>query len=172
MKVSRRELVGWLGAAAVLAPSVATASTPSSQVPVDGPRESGPSSLHASQLLAPLSVGSQIGGWRLEQLGKLQAGAVGVDLSDAHGNRFHIDICRRDDGLGAAIPPARTDRCDLFVANEGTGGDPTDESAGLAAMALAEVVRAHEHRVVLDELLTLRDRLARHGEDVRRRVEG
>jgi hypothetical protein len=40
-------------------------------------------------------------------------------------------------------------------------------------MALAEVVRAHEHRVDLRELLTLRVRLAHHGSEVVRRcVEG
>ena len=174
MNVSRRELVGWLGAAAVLAPSLEAGAAPSTRGAIDREeRDEPPAALiSASSLLAPLAIGSQIGAWRIERFGGLHAGAVSVDLSDRRGERFHIDICLRDDSAGAAVPPARTDRCDLFVANEGAGSDPTDEEFGLAAMALAELVRAHEHRMDLGGLLTLRERLAHHGDEVRRRVEG
>lgn len=172
MKVSRRHCVGWIGAAVVLAPSVNAAADP-----LLGPTGEEPACdgepLSSSLLLAPLSVGSAIGAWRVERFGRLHAGAVSVELSGATGESFHIDICARDDGAGAPVPPARTDRCDLFVANEGGGSDPTPEAHGLAAMALAEVVRTHEHRVDLRELLTLRARLAHHGSEVVRRcVEG
>lgn len=173
MKVSRRHCVGWIGAAVVLAPSVNAAADPclgptGREDPADDAEP-----LSSSVLLAPLAVGSAIGSWRVERFGRLHAGAVSVELTDVAGESFHIDICARDDGAGAPVPPARTDRCDLFVANEGGGSDPTPEAHGLAAMALAELVRSHEHRVDLRELLTLRARLARHGREVVRRcVEG
>jgi hypothetical protein len=92
-----------------------------------------------------------------------------VQLSGVDGEKFHIDICARDEGPGAPVPPARTDLCDLFVANEGAGSDPTKEDQGLAAMALAEVIRSHEHRVDLNGLLTLAARLDLHRDCVVRR---
>jgi hypothetical protein len=129
--------------------------------------------LSAAALLSPLALGSSIGSWRIVGLGQLHAGAVSVQLSGVDEEKFHIDICARDDVPGAPVPPARTDLCDLFVANEGAGSDPTNEDQGLAAMALAEVIRSHEHRIDLRGLLTLRARLQLHGDSVLRRcVEG
>lgn len=164
MKVSRRHMVGWMGAAAVAVPSLASAGTPNRW---DSPEEAAAvPALSAADLLAPLAVGSQLATWRIERLGRLFAGAVSVELSDASGERFIVDICARDSGVGAAEPPARTERCDLFVANEGSGHDPTHEDHGLAAMALAEIVRSHEHHADLSGLLTLQSRLALHGDEV------
>ena len=172
MKVSRRQCVGWIGATVALAPTVAAASA-GREVPEEPTEPACAAVLSASVLLHPLVIGSQIGSWRIEGLGQLHAGAVSVQLSGVDGEKFHIDICARDDVPGAPVPPARTDLCDLFVANEGAGSDPTKEDQGLAAMALAEVIRSHEHRVVLHGLLTLRARLEFHGDCVVRRcVEG
>ncbi len=172
MKVSRRQCVGWIGATVALAPTVVAASEHRA-VPEDTSEPSCAPVLSASALLHPLALGSAIGSWRIEGLGQLHAGAVSVELSGVDGERFHIDVCSRDDLPGAPVPPARTDLCDLFVANEGAGSDPTKEDHGLAAMAIAEVIRSHEHRVDLSGLLTLRTRLELHGDSVVRRcVEG
>ena len=174
MKVSRRQCVGFIGASVALAPAIATAaSAPRSATLVNESAQSSALVLSASSLLSPLAVGSDIGHWRVEYMGRLHAGALSVQLSKASGERCFIDICARDQSIGAPVPPARTDLCDLFVANEGTGRDTTIEDQGLAAMALAEVVRSHEHGVDLQGLLTLRARLANHGNNVVRRfVEG
>lgn len=163
MKATRREVVGWLGVAALVPPSVAAARPAAAALPEQRGSER---PVSAADLLAPLTVGAQLGEWTVVGMGVLHAGAVGVDLATARGDVFHIDICARDGGLGAPTPPAATDRCELFVANEGKGQDPTRESHGLAAMALAEIVRTQEHRVDLRGLRTLRERLAHHGEEV------
>ncbi|MFW5740114.1 MAG: hypothetical protein ACOC1F_07090 [Myxococcota bacterium] len=171
MKATRRELVGWLGATALVAPSLVTAS-PAVAGPAHEPARD-PARLSAGDLLAPLAIGSQIGAWTVVRFGALHAGAVGVELRGPAGDAFHIDICARDTTLGSPSAPASTDRCELFVANEGSGHDPTQEQQGLAAMALAEIVRTHEHQLDLSGLLTLRERLTRYGDDVVRTcVEG
>ncbi len=80
-------------------------------------------------------------------------------MSDALGQRFQIDICARDDEPGADRGPGRTERFDLIVANRGDGSTSTHEDHGLAAMALAEVVRANEQVVDASVFRTLRQRL-------------
>jgi len=106
-------------------------------------------------------------------MGHLNAGAVSVQLSGDDGELFYVDICARDRGHNAPVAPASTDLCDLFVANEGSGHDPTIENQGLAAMALAEVVRSNERDVDMNGMLTLTARLENHGDSVVRRcVEG
>ena len=163
MKATRREVVGWLGVAALVPPLVTAARPAAAALPVQ-PNIKPP--LNAADLLAPLTVGARLGEWTVVGMGVLHAGAVGVDLATEQGDVFHIDICGRDGSIGAPTAPAATDRCELFVANEGKGQDPTRESHGLAAMALAEIVRTHEHQVDLRGLRTLRERLAYHGNEV------
>jgi hypothetical protein len=166
MKVSRRQCVGWLGATVALAPvAVASVQNGETQSEVSDCCDS----LTAAALLSPLVVGSSIGRWQITALGALHAGAVSVQLSGLDGQLFHIDICARDDAPGAPEPPAHTDHCDLFIANEGKGNDPTVEDQGLAAMALAEVIRTHENTTDLHGLMTLRARLDLHGANVVRR---
>ena len=174
MKVSRRQCVALVGASAALVPTIAAAASVQRSATLVGEPETSPALvLSASSLLAPLAVGSHLGRWRVENMGRFHAGAVSVQLSNASGQRYFVDICARDYGMGAPIPPARTDLCDLFVANEGSGHDPTIEDQGLAAMALAGVLRSNEHSADLRGLLTLRNRLANHGDCVVRRcVEG
>lgn len=169
MMISRRHCLGIVGAGLVLVPTASDAAflLPSNDVAKGA--EDKP--LCASELLAPLEVGSMIGTWRIEKFGSLHAGALGVVLSDAQGQRFQVDICARDKDIGAPSAPAHTERCDLFIANGGKGNDPTSETQGLAAMTLAEVIKSHEHRTDLKGLLTLRRRLAHHGNQVVRRLD-
>lgn len=167
MKVTRRQAVGVVGAAVVLAPSAVALASARQHEPVATP-ESVPAPLDGGALLEPVCAGTMLGAWRVDRIGRVTAGAIPVEMLDRNGARFHLDICARDDGLGAAEPPARTARCDIFVANEGTGGVPTVEDHGLAAMALAELVRTNEHRVELNGLETLRTRLRLYGDEVTR----
>jgi hypothetical protein len=149
-RVSRRFVVGALGVGAV---GAAGASVLAAGSPSAGSR----ARADVAALLEPLGPGTELGPWRVERVHPAEEGALSVVLSDANGGRFQLDVCRRD---GEARGPARTDLYDVFLANEGDGATRTHESHGLAAMALAEVIRANEHRVEAAGLTTLRERVA------------
>jgi hypothetical protein len=127
-----------------------------------------PSGQSGSALVAPLVAGSVLGSWRVVRSFSLRAGAVSLELKDASDRPFYLDICKRDRRPSAPKPPASTDLYDIFVANEGDGSATTVEDHGLAAMAVAEVVRANEHSVTVAGMLTLRERLRRHPDQVMR----
>jgi hypothetical protein len=166
--VSRRQLMGLLGVAAVAIPA-RHAWARGAPVARREQQPALPPHLHAScALLAPLSAGSSLGPWVVEGSTPVHAGAVTVAMRDRAGNRFFVDICARDRGPGAPGAPAATERYELFLANEGGGSDPTFEDHGRAAMALAEVIRANENTAGLQGLLTLRQRLLRHAAEVGR----
>lgn len=161
--MTRRQAMTLLGASAALAPSLASAAVASKGAPV---LDSGAGDARA--LIAPLEAGSTLGTWTIESVGQVQYGAVSLTMRGAGGGLFYLDICARDRGEGAHSPPARTEHYDIFVANEGNGSLPTHEDHGLAAMALAEVVRANEQRVTLAGMLTHAQRLQRHRDLIRR----
>lgn len=163
--VSRRRMMSLLGAAVALTPSLAKAGP---AVQTSRPSRPASASHDANVLLAPLAAGSRLASWRVERVSDLRHGAITVALTDLSGETFYLDICQRDDAPGAAVPPGRSDRCDVFVANLGDGAAPTVEDHGLAAMAVAEVLRANEHQVRIDGLLTLRQRLAQFPDQVLR----
>ena len=163
-QLSRRRMMTLIGAAvalvpvATLSPSRASAAPKTPSNPADRPAQP---VAGAFALVAPLVAGSQLGAWRVERGSEVRHGAVTIALRDAHGEEFFLDVCHRDNGLGAPQPPARSERCEVFVANVGDGAKPTNEAHGQAAMALAEILRANEQRAGVAGLLTLRDRLAR-----------
>jgi hypothetical protein len=115
-----------------------------------------------------LGAGKVIGAWTVERISEVHAGAVTAVLLDAGGTRFCLDICKRDSGMAAPSAPARTDLYEIFLANEGDGSRPTFENHGQAALALAEIVRANEHAVVMEGMLTLRERLSQFPSEVGR----
>lgn len=154
LRVSRRQMVGVFGAAAVAVPALSTSSTPAIAATPGAPSMGG--------LLDPLRAGSRLGEWIVVAIGPMRAGAISVAMKDSAGARFHIDVCRRDTDPAAPSPPARSERCDLFLSNDGDGVSPTREGHGLAAIALAEIVRSNEHALRLDGMLTRRERLERH----------
>ncbi len=172
-KLSRRQMVGMVGAAAALASSGVAMAAPAAlarrkEKDVATPR---PTAEQANRvaLLAPLQAGSTLGAWTVLGILPVRAGAITVGLRGASGDTFYIDVCVREDA--GPNPPARTDRCDIFVANEGNGGLPTVESHGLAAMAVAEIVRANEHSAGIDGLMTHTARLAEYGDAVFRGLD-
>jgi hypothetical protein len=93
-----------------------------------------------------------------------------VGLVDGSGVAFCLDLCAHDDRVVAPVPPARSQRFDIFLANQGRGADPTYEDHGLAAMALAEIVRANENGVDPKGMLTLGQRLERYPNEIVRSV--
>ena len=163
-----------VGVAALLAPAASARAQGAPRVAARVPtREAQPTDdASGAPLVAPVKEGSVLGPWRVVEVGSVQAGALTLTLLDGSGRTFFLDVCRRDDGLGAPVPPARTDMFDIFVANEGDGLSPTLEDHGLAAMALAEVVRANEHAVQVSDILTLRERLRRHRSRISRGRKG
>lgn len=113
----------------------------------------------ASALVAPLAVGSSLGRWTVVQVLPVQDGAASVVLSDAKGGRFQLDVCARDDASDALRAPGVTERFEVFLANKGDGATSTHEDHGLAAMALAELIRGNEQHVDHTAFQTLRQRV-------------
>jgi hypothetical protein len=68
-------------------------------------------------------------------------GALPFELEDPSGRRFVVEVHRRDTSV-SGIRPAGS--LDVFLRNGGTGTTPTDETHGLAAMALASMLAKRE----------------------------
>ena len=115
---------------------------------------------HALRELLP--EGLRFGRWRVVAVHPVKYGAVPVILATRSGERFQVDILRRDRRQGAKQGVARTHHFALHLANVGRGVAPTREEHGLGILWLAALLRTRERRVELPELLTLRDRLVRH----------
>jgi hypothetical protein len=110
-----------------------------------------------------IPLGLRAGSYRVASVGSVTFGAVVITLVNDAEDRFNVDVCARDSGLGALNGPAHTERLELFLVNEGDGSSPTHEAHGLAAMALAEALRGYEDVILASPLLTMRERLQRHG---------
>ncbi|MEZ4220102.1 MAG: hypothetical protein R3B13_04165 [Polyangiaceae bacterium] len=148
--LSRRAFGAVVGtsAAALGAGQVAQAPTPSSPVDLGAPGE----------LLRPLAAGSRLGAWHVQEVLPLTDGAVSVLLRDEAGSEFQLDVCARDPGASA---PGQSEHFAVFVVNRGDGAVPTHESHGLAAMALADVIRGNEAGVDRSGFLSVAARAQR-----------
>ncbi|MCC6217104.1 MAG: hypothetical protein IT376_19755 [Polyangiaceae bacterium] len=162
-EVNRRSFVGALGVGAAAAAASSTAAVhaaPATGAIVLTPQEQAQRAEALESAVAPLTSGSRLGRWTVERVLPVAAGAQSLVLRDASGGLFQLDVCSRAPGVSS---PASTDRFQVFVANGGDGATATVEDHGLAAMALAEVIRANEQR--LDgrgfEALAAREHLAR-----------
>lgn len=109
-----------------------------------------------------LSEGLRFGRWRVLAVHPVKYGAVPVILGTRTGERFQVDILRRDRRTGSKQGVARTRHFALHLANVGRGVTPTREEHGLGLVWLAALLRTRERHVEVPALLTLRDRLARH----------
>jgi hypothetical protein len=171
LKMPRRRMMAVMGASAALASAAAASAAEPKRGRAGQGRAAGdlsPPEQPCCALVAPLVAGSVLGSWRVIRTAAPRAGAVSLELEDALSRPFFLDICKRDQRRAAPTPPAFTDLYDIFVANEGNGSARTLEDHGLAAMALAEVVRANEHAVSMSGLLTLSERLRKHPDQVMR----
>jgi hypothetical protein len=96
------------------------------------------------------------------------AGEPSAATSDAdHAKRadrrsFQLEILARDASPIAPRAPGEAGRFAIYVRNGGDGFAPTDEEQGLAAMALAEIVRRNEANVSAEGFLTHEGRFAQH----------
>ncbi len=155
--ISRRAFGAVVGAGAATAAAVPARGQPGGVTdaaqPAPAQRTSDP-----SQLLAPLSAGDKLGAWVVLSVGELDGGAVSIMMRDASGEDFQLDVCARDERTDAPGGPGQTQRFAVYLANSGKGNLPTRESHGLAAMAVADVIRGNEARLDASGFLPLRER--------------
>lgn len=112
-----------------------------------------------------LRAGTSLGGrGSVEAVLPIHNGAVPVVMRTLDGERFQIDLLRRDpDGPGGV---AATAQFDLFITNRGDGSTRTDEAQAHAARALAGWIAAREGSAPALELLSFRERRRSHPEGV------
>jgi hypothetical protein len=109
--------------------------------------------------LGPVVPGAVFAGATVEHVYDVHLGAIAIVAMSATGARFQIDVLAADRGDGAV---GRTEAVSLFV--RGRPGAATPEDQGLAAMAIASVLRGREAAGAKPPpgLLALRERLRRH----------
>lgn len=149
--ISRRWFVGALGTAVLAAPAFGEAAAAGA-----------PSSGAAERLLSPLRPGDRLARWTLVTIEPPARGAVGVVVKDAEGHLFRLEILARDPSPIGARPPAETEHFAVFVENGGDGWSPTIEEQGIAAMAVAQLIRRNEAEALAAGFLTHSERIARH----------
>lgn len=154
-EISRRTAVTVLGASAA-ALGVGSADSRPPAATDDG----GTPRTRVEALLQPLTLGSAIGRWTVEELREVEDGAATLVLRDRRGELFQLDVCARDPSPSAERGPAVTEHFELFLANTGDGRTATHEDHGLAAMAIAEVIRGNEQGSGRSGYLTLAERVS------------
>ncbi len=102
-----------------------------------------------------LPEGTKIGSWTVEEVHSIQSGAIPVIMSTSAGDRFQVDVVRRDSS-GDAQGVANTKHFSVFVANKGDGRVATNENHGCGAIMLGRYLEARESEIeVPAELMTL-----------------
>lgn len=140
------------------------APSPAPSAPPAGLAERSPSlpgetDSHELQQLLP--EGQRFGRWRVVSVLPIKLGAVPVLLESHRGERFQVDILRRDRSARARRGLAETREYSLFLLNRGQGDTPTQEDHGLAVLWLAALLRPRERSVATVALLTQRERTQR-----------
>ena len=92
------------------------------------------------------------------------AGALPVVMRTTDGERFQVDVLRRDPRGPTGV--AETAHFALFIANRGDGATPTAKAQAHAARALAGWIAAREGSESPLELLSFRERHRAHPEGV------
>ena len=108
-----------------------------------------------------LPEGQHFGRWHVVSVLPVKLGAVPVLLESRRGERFQVDILRRDRSSRARRGLAETHEYSLFLLNRGQGDTPTQEDHGLAVLWLAALLRPRERTVATLALLTQRERTQR-----------
>lgn len=114
---------------------------------------------HGLQNLLPEAV--RFGRWRVVSVLPMKLGAVPVVLESRRGERFQVDILRRDRSARARRGLADTQEYSLFLLNRGQGDTPTQEDHGLAVLWLAAFLRPRERVLPTVPLFTQRERMQR-----------
>lgn len=114
-----------------------------------------------------IAAGTSLGRGTLVAVLPVCHGAVPVVMRTPDGERFQVDILRRDPAGPTGV--AETGRLALFIANKGDGATPTSEAQAHAARALAAWLAARDEAPVerlAAELLSVRERRRAHPEGV------
>ena len=98
-----------------------------------------------------LAPGTAIDRWTVVEVLDPAQGGIPVVMATAAGERFRVDVLRRDD---EQLGVANTGALSLYLVNQGKGATRTNEEHGLGAMALAQALGDG----ALPGLLTLRER--------------
>lgn len=159
--VSRRLFVGALGGTVLAAPAFGSALG----------AEPIPASV-APRLVSPLGPGARLARWTLVAIEAPAQGAIALVLSAGDDHLFRLEILARDRSPLAARPPAETEHFAIFVRNGGDGWSPTIEEQGIAAMAVATLIRRNEAPGDAAGFLTHEERIARHAGALLSKVEG
>jgi hypothetical protein len=108
-----------------------------------------------------LPEGVRFGRWRVVSVLPVKLGAVPVVLETRRGERFQVDVLRRDRSTRARRGLSETREYSLFLLNRGHGDTPTQEDHGLAVLWLAAFLRPRERLQPTAGLLTQRERTQR-----------
>ncbi len=109
------------------------------------------------QSFGGLAVGDVVGDVTVIAIHAPHLGAVPIVLRTTDGVTFQVDVLARDPNGPKGV--AETQALALFVSNRGDGSTATDETQGLAVMAIA--ARLDDAPRTAD-LLTLRERTERY----------
>ncbi len=110
-----------------------------------------------------LQAGARFGRWTIARVAPVERGALRVDVREADGHEFALEILARDPAPPSR-PPAEVGELAVYVCNGGDGWLPTVEEQGLAAMTLAALLEKHGQTGPLEGLLTHAERVVAHGD--------
>jgi len=164
---NRRDVLKFLGIGAAAAAAGGTAKVAEAAVsgaPGESTGTFTPDSREPWWLIAPYGPEAKVAGSTVKGITADTTGLVRVELEAADGRVFHVDVCRRDSGLGAPKSVAATKHYELYLANGGKGSNATVEADGFALYGLADAIDKNELNATLHKsLLTMRQRWAAFG---------
>jgi hypothetical protein len=98
-----------------------------------------------TQLIAPYSVGSNVGQNTITEM-TTKGNQVGVlTLKSPCGRRMAVEICELNSKTNVSTKAiSNTKSYSLYLRNSGNGHTPTDESFGLSVMELGRVITKNE----------------------------
>jgi len=113
-----------------------------------------------SSLISPFKVDSKVVDTTLVSI-TIDAHKRGViTLKDKKGAEHIVDICRRTNKAKLRGPVARTNDYLLYLRNGAKGSKPTNESVGLAIMALGDVIQTNEKNSIPLNLISKEEQWA------------
>lgn len=114
----------------------------------------------ASSRRSSFEPGQAVGPCRLVRVLPVEQGALPFELENPSGHRFIVEVHRRIPEADAGVRGIRpAGSLDVFLRNGGTGTTPTNETHGLAAMALAShLARREAEGRPVPELSTIAER--------------
>jgi hypothetical protein len=113
-----------------------------------------------------LRAGARFGRWTIARVGKVERGALRVDVREDDGHEFALEILARDPAPPSR-PPVEVGALAIYVCNGGDGWLPTVEEQGLAAMTLGALLEKHGQTGAIVGLMTHQERVVVHADALR-----